>query len=87
MIVRLLIAQQVPLQLDADVFRPEDPDETIDEAAHAVARSVDDGAASQRDEAANGAIELVEIERALAFWRRQLHARHEAAEILVALTR
>ena len=52
-IVGLLVAQQVPLQLDADVRRAEDPDETIDEAADAVARSADDGAAGQRDEPAD----------------------------------
>ena len=84
-IVGLFIAQQMALQLDADIRRAEGPDQTIDQAADAVARPVDDRAAGQRDEPADRAVELVERERALALGRRQLHARHEPAQILIAL--
>ena len=65
--------------------RAESPDQTIDESADAVARPVDDRTAGQRDEPAHRAVELVERERAFAFGRRQLHPRHEPAQILIAL--
>ena len=86
-VVRFLVAQQVPLQLDADVAAAEHPDQPIDQAADAEPRTVDGGAAGQRDQAADVAVEIVERQRALAFRRRQLHPRQQPAEIAVAVTR
>ena len=86
-VVRFLVAQQVPLQLDADVAAAERPDQPIDQAADAESRTVDGGAAGQRDQAADVAVEIVERQRALAFRRRQLHPRQQPAEIAVAVTR
>ena len=84
-IVGLFFAQQMALQLDADIRRTEGPDQPIDQSADAVARPVDDRTAGQRDEPAHRAVELVERERPFPLGRRQLHARHEPAQILIAL--
>ena len=84
-IVGLFIAEQMPLQLDADIRSTERPDQAIDDSPDAIPRPVDDRAAGQRDEPAYGAIEVVQRERPLAFGGRQLHARHQTTQILIAL--
>ena len=85
MIIGLFIAQQVPLQLDADILTAERPDQTIDQSPDAEARPVDDAAARQHDESTHRAVEIVEGQRPLAFGRRQLQARHEPTQILISL--
>ena len=69
-IVRFLVAQQMPLQLDRDAAGAEHADQPIDQAADAEARPVDRGAPDQRHQPADMAVEIVERERALAFRRR-----------------
>ena len=65
-IVGFLVAQEMALQLDADVLRAERADQAIDETADAVARAVDRRAPGEGDEAAD-AVEIVEGQRAFAF--------------------
>ena len=85
LVVGFLVAQQMPLQLDADVVAAEEADEPIEQAADAVLPRVEHRPARQRDEAGGEAVELLERERALPFRRAHLHARHQAAEVPVAL--
>ena len=73
LVVPLLLAQEMPLQLDVHLRRAEDADDAIDEAADAESRAVDRGAAGERDQAADVAVEIVERERAFTFRRTQLH--------------
>ena len=73
------------LQLDAHVAAPEQTDQPIEQAADAVMARIEQRPARERDEAGGEAVELLERERAFALWRAHLHARDEAAEILVAL--
>ena len=63
----------------------EQADQAIDQAADAVPAGRERLAADERDEPGGAAVELVERQRALAFRRAQLHAREQAAEVLVAL--
>jgi hypothetical protein len=86
-IVGLLVTQQMTLQLDADVRRPEGPHQAIDEAGDTKPRPVDGRAACQRHEAAYVPVEIIERECAFSFWRPQLHDRDEPAEILITLAR
>ena len=86
-VVAFLVAQQMALQLDADVIAPEEADEPIEQPADAVMPRVEQRPAGQRDEAGGEAVELLERERAFALRRAHLHARDEAAEILIALWR
>src|SRR5206468_511394 len=87
LVIRFLVAPQMPLQLDAHVIASEEADDAIEQAADAVAPAVERRAADERDEAARAAVELVERQRALAFRRAHLHARDQPAEILVTLSR
>ena len=73
------------LQLDVQVPAAEHADEAIDEAADAVPATGERGAAGERDEPADMAVQIVERERAFALRRAHLHARDQPAEIAVAL--
>ena len=85
------------LQLDADVAASEETDEAIEQTADAMSRRVEHGTAGQRHEAGGVALELLERQRALRFATpsrsglslraAHLHARHEPAQIAVALLR
>ena len=82
-VVGFLLAQQVPLQLDARVRRAEEPDDPVDQSADAEA-AAEGGAPDEGDQAARVAVELVERERALPFRGTQLHLREQAAQVPVA---
>ena len=84
-VVALLVAAEMPLQLDVDAVAAEDADQAIEQAADAVAPAVERRAAGERDEPAGAAVELLERQRAFAFRRAQLHARDQPAEVPVAL--
>ena len=73
------------LQLDAHLLRAEHADEPIDQPADAVSRTVDHRAPGKRHETSHVAVEIVEGQRAFALRRRQLHPRHQPAQIPVAL--
>ena len=84
----------MPLQLDVEPIAPEHADQAIEQTADAVPRrpAAEHGAAGERDEAAGGAVEILEAERAagrrdLALGRVGLHARQQAAQVAVALAR
>ncbi len=59
-VIRLLVAQQVALQLDADIAAAEQPDQAIEHAADAVAARVEQRPAGKRHQARRAAVELVE---------------------------
>ena len=82
-VVARLVAAQMALQLHVHVAAAEDADQAIEQPADAVAAAVERRAAGERDQTRRAAVELVERQRAFAFRRAQLHARHEAAEIAV----
>ena len=84
-VVGFFLAQQVPLQLDPRVRGAEDPDDAVDEAADAELPSIERGAADERDEPANLAVEFLERERPLPFRGSELHPRHQPREIAIAL--
>ena len=63
-VVGFLVALQVALQLDVEPIAPEHADQAIEQPADAVPRAAEDGPASERDEAAGGAVEILEAERA-----------------------
>ena len=69
-IVGFFIAQQMALQLDADIRRAKGANQTIDQSADAIAWPVDDRAARQRHEPTHHAVEILECESPLAFGRR-----------------
>src|SRR5262245_10410040 len=75
----------MPLQLDAHVATTKETDEPIEQPANAVMSCIKYGPTGQRHEAGREAIELFERERSFSLGRAQLHARHEATEVLVAL--
>ena len=85
LVVRFLVAQQMPLQFDVDVRPAEQADQPIEQAADAMPLHPQDFAARQRDEAARMAIEFLERQRALPFRRAQLHARDQATQVAVAV--
>ncbi len=85
LVVRLFVAAEVPLQLDVHAVAAEQADETIEQAADAVAAAVERRAAGERDEAAGAAVQILERERAFAFGRAQLHAGDQPAEVSIAL--
>ena len=87
LVVPFLLAQEVPLHLDVDLRRAEGADDAIDQPADAESRPVDRGAARQRHQPSGVAVEVVERERALTFRRPQLHHRHQAAQVAVAVPR
>ena len=82
--VGFLVAQQMPLQLDADVGAAEQADQAIQQPAHAVVMRVEHRPARQRDEPGREALELLEREGAFSLGGAHLHAGHETAEIAVA---
>ena len=87
-VVVLLVALQVPLQLDVHVGAAEHADEPIEQPAHAVA--LGRAAAARPTSATRPAVlpvEIVERQRALALGRAQLHARDQAAEVAPAFLR
>jgi hypothetical protein len=84
LVIPLLLAQEMPLQLDVHLGRPERADDAIHEAANAEPRRVDGGAADERDQASDLPVEILECERSLPFRRPHLHRRHQAAEIPIA---
>ena len=84
-VVALLVAAEMPLQLDVHAVAAEDADQAIEQAADAVPPAVERGAAGERDQPGRAAVELLERQRALAFGRAQLHPRDQATEIPVAL--
>ena len=84
-VLTLLLPQEMTLQLDAHVAAAEEPDQPIEQATDAMVPRIEHGAAREGDEPGGEAVELLERQRSFPFWRAQLHARHEAAEILVAL--
>ncbi len=65
LVVRLFVAEQVALQLDADVRGAEHADQPIDQAADAERAAVERGPPDQRHQAADVAVELLERERPL----------------------
>src|ERR1700681_4431084 len=77
----------MPLQLDVHIRSPEQPDERIDEPAHAVARRPEQLPPGQRHETAGAPVEILERERAFSLWRAHLHARDEPAEVPITLLR
>ena len=85
LVVGLLVANQVALQFEADVRPSEDPDQPVDQAAHAVAPAAQRLAPGQRHEPPGLSLELVERQHPLAFRRAEVHPRDEPAEILIAL--
>ena len=87
LVVPLLLAQEMPLQLDVHLRRAEDADDAVDEAADAVTAAVDRGAAGERDQAAHAPIEILEGQRPFALRRTHLHRRHEPAQVAVAVAR
>ena len=84
-VVRILAAPAVALQLDIKLFAAEHADQSIDKAAHAVPVQTERGAAGERDESAGMAVQIVQRQRPFAFWRAQLHARDQPAEVAIAL--
>ena len=87
LVVRVFAAPAVALQLDEQVPAAEQADQAIDQAADAVPISAERGAAGQRDEPADMAVQILERQRAFAFWRAHLHARDQPAEVAIALLR
>ena len=75
----------MPLQLDVHPIAAEDADEAIEQAADAVPPAVERRAAGKRHEPGGAAVQLLERQRPLAFRRAQLHARHEPAQVAIAL--
>ena len=72
-VVRLLVAQEVPLQLEIRARAAEDADEPIDQPADAEPRAAQHGAPAERDEPRRVAVDLVQRERPFALRRAQLH--------------
>jgi len=77
LVVDLLVAPEMPLQLDVDAVAAEDPDEAVDEAADAELMSCQRRAADERDEAADVSVEIVE-----ASARLRLLARASSFELM-----
>ena len=86
-VVGLLVAQQMPLQLQIGVVAPEHADEPIDAARRrrTARRLAWRGPPSATSPGV--AVELVEGQRPLPFRRAQLHHRQQPAEISVAVLR
>ena len=98
--VGFLVAKQMALQLDAHIAASEESDEAIQKAAHAVVPAVEQRRASERHQPSGPAFKLFKAQRAFALAPHRamrggdpagggahLHARHEAAEILITLLR
>ncbi len=83
-VVARFIPIEMPLQLDVDRVGAEQPDQPIEQAAHAMLPDVQQIAAGQGHQAADTPLERLERQRALAFRRAQLHRRDEPAQILIA---
>ena len=75
----------MPLDLDIHVLAAEEADQRIDEPAHPVSLESQQFAPRKRHEPAGVALEILQRQRAFAFRRAHLHARHETAEIAIAL--
>jgi hypothetical protein len=87
-IVGFLVAQQVPLQLDADAAPAEGADQAVEDAGGgAAARAVEQEPSGQRDEPAGVAVEVGQRQRALPLRRRELHPRDEPRQVAIALAR
>jgi len=86
-VVRLLVAQEVALQLDVDVRAAEGADEAIEQAANAVVGGVERRPARKHDEPARVAVESLDRQRALTLRRAELHPRDETAKVAIALLR
>ncbi len=84
-VLTFLVAQEMALQLDAHVAATEETDQAIEQPTHAVMPRIEQRPTRERDEPSGEALELLERERALSLGGAQLHARHEATEIFVAL--
>ena len=87
LVVRLLVPQPMPLELHEGPRPPEQPDDAIEQAAHAVVRRVQRRAADERDEPLRAAFEILERERTLALGRAHLHPRDEPAQVAIPLAR
>ena len=85
LVVRFLVAAEVPLQLDVHAVATEQADEAIHQAADAAAAGVERRAADERDEAAGRAVQIFQRQRAFAFRRAHFHAGDQAAQVAVAL--
>ena len=83
LVIGLLVVQQVPLQLHVDVRPAEGADEPIEQPADAVARCLQHLAPGERDEARGVAVEFLQCERTLPFWRPQLHPGDEPTEVAI----
>ena len=93
LVVGLLVALQVPLQLDVEAIAAEHADQAIEQPADAVPR-VRRRARRGRParQAAGRAVEILEAERAagrrdLALRRARLHPRDQAAQVAIAVAR
>ena len=80
-----LIAQEMTLHLDVDVPAAKQAHESIEQATDAMLPCIEHRSTGERDEAGCEAVELFEGERPFSLRGAQLHARHEATEILIAL--
>ncbi len=85
LVVGLLVPDEMPLQLQVDVRPAEQADQAIHQAAHAVAPAAQRLAPDERHHPGGVAVQLVERQRPLALRRPEVHARQQAAEVLVAL--
>ena len=83
LVVRFLVAAEMPLQLDVHGVAAEEADEAVDAARPRRSGGVERGAADERHEAGRESVELFQRERAFTFRRAHLHARDQATEIPV----
>ena len=63
LVVALLVAAEMPLQLDVHAVAAEDADQAIEQAADAVPPAVERRAAGKRDEPGGAAVQLLERQR------------------------
>ena len=83
----LLLAEQMPLQLDEHIVVTKQPDQLIEQSPDAQLKTEQQVPSRKRDQSTRAPLELVEHERPFAFRGAQLHAGDHSTEILVALLR
>ena len=87
LVVKLLVSQQMSLELDVNLRPAEHPDEPIEQPTHPVAVPRERRATSQRHEPGGAPVEIVQRQNPLALGCIELHACQQSAQVPIPLRR
>jgi hypothetical protein len=84
-VVRLLVAQQVPLHVHVHAAAAEDADQPVQQPPHPVVLRVEERPTGQRHQTRRITVKLLHQQRALPFRGAHLHLRDQTTQMPVAL--